>query len=325
MSPLRVAVVSRDEHVRLEAARAFDSAPPEWLVGLYKDPPKDDDVVVFGSDVPSATGIVFDPEQPGGVLEAVRRAAQTNHGGGHILVVTSCNRGAGVTTLGLHMARSLAARRKVCYVDLDTEWSAAPRLGLDRNALITWGEVDDGPEAVWRCALPVEHGFRILVAPLGHGAEEGVAIVARAAARFEVLVVDAPWSPAVSELMDLASAAVLVLPPTRPAALRARTLLLGEAGEKSWAVVTNRLGRGSELRQKEIERLIERPIALALPHAPRLRDAEDEGRLLSPTLSRWGRRVDRLAGAVERAVKSPAIGSASAQETTIGSASAQER
>ena len=308
MKQLHVAVVSRDEHVRAEVARAFDSAPAEWLVGLYKEVPWDADVVVFGPDVSDAAGIIFDPRRPERVLDEVRNMAAAGHGDGRMVLVTSCNRGAGVTTLALHLARALAARRGVCYVDLDTEWSAAPRLGLDPAGLVTWGDVDDGAEAVWRCALPVEHGFRVLFAPQGRGIEQGGPVIRRALTHFEILVVDAPWSPAVPDLLDQASAVVLVLPPTRPAALRARSLLLGRLAQNDCAVVSNRLGRGSELRQGEIEELIGRPIALALPHAPGLRDVEDEGRLLSSPLSRWGRRTDRLAAALEQFSGRPAAG-----------------
>ena len=305
MSHLRVAVISRDEHVRLEAARAFDSAPADWLVGLYKEPPADADVVVFGPDVPGASGIVFDPAHPGRVVDEVRSAAENDQPSSPVVAVTSCNRGAGVTTLGLHLARALGARRNVCYVDLDTDWSAAPRLGLDPHALLTWGDLDDEPEAVRRCALPLEHSFRILFAPSGGDPDEGVAVVGRATGHFEAVVVDVPLPTATPDVLALASAGVFLLPPTRPAALRARALLCDGQWEGSWAVVTNRLGRGSELRQAEIERLIDRPVALALPHAPRLRDAEDGGRLLSSTLWRWRRRVDRLAGARERALEAP--------------------
>jgi hypothetical protein len=64
----------------------------------------------------------------------------------------------------------------------------------------------------------------------------------------------------------------------------------------NWLLVSNRCGPGGETTRAELQAIIGRRVALELPCAPSLRDAEDDGRLLTSRLSPWVRRVDRLAG-----------------------------
>src|SRR5665809_135008 len=64
------------------------------------------------------------------------------------------------------------------------------------------------------------------------------------------------------------------------------------------AVVINRLGRGGETTRAQLADLVGRPISLELPCSPALRDAEDDGRLVSLKWTRYGRAITRLADAL---------------------------
>jgi hypothetical protein len=91
--------------------------------------------------------------------------------------------------------------------------------------------------------------------------------------------------------------AVLVVQPSVVGAKRARALL-EEHPKISWAVILNRLGPGGETTRSAFERLLRHPVAIELACAPSLRDAEDDGRLLTSPLSPWRRSVHRLARAL---------------------------
>ena len=305
---VRIAVVAREPGMRMAAAKAFDGAPPQWSVDLYTDPPPECDVVLMCpdvSDVRSPGAILFDPQDPtGAVAEIARRTSLRRL---PLVSLIGPGRGCGVTSLALHLCRALTAFGSVCFVDLDERWGAAHRLGLEPGALKTWRDFDGSAESVRSCALPTPGGFRALFSPLsaalGPAENEPMqtegALLTRAHSIFEAVVADVS-SPRVFERMAAhCEVAVLVLPPARPAAVRARSLL--EAWPTlTWMVVTNRMGPGGETTRSELEHILGRRISLELPCAASLRDAEDDGRLLASGLSRWIRRVDRLARALAR-------------------------
>ena len=305
---VRVAVVAREPGMRMAAAKAFDGAPPQWSVDLYSDPPSECDVVLVCPDVTDvrSPGVIsFDPEDPAAAVAEI--ATRTSPGQLPLVSVIGPGRGCGVTSLALHLCRALVAFGTVCFVDLDQRWGAAHRLGLEPGVLKTWRDFDGSAESVRTCAVPTPGGFRALFSPLSVGLDsvederrpdEGV-LLARARSLFGAVVADVS-SPSVFErTAPHCEVAVLVLPPTRPAAARARSLLEGWPS-LTWMVVSNRLGPGGETTRSELEHIVGRRISLELPCAPSLRDAEDDGRLLSSGRSRWIRRVDRLARALAR-------------------------
>lgn len=289
MTALHIAIVSRDPKIRLAAARAFDHAPPSWSVSLYTEPPPGADVVVLGPDARGA-GIPFDPLAPGRVIADIEasRAAQT----GPVVAVVGASRGAGATTLALHLACALAPLCRVGFVDL--AGGAALRLGLEPGEHLTWAGLEDDSDSTTRCALPVEGGFRALLAPPEGG--DAQLVLKRATGAFELVVVDVSPEVAPAVLSDV-DAAVLVCAPTVPGARRAMTLL-EEWGDLDWAIVTNRVGPGGETTRSQLAGILGRPIAIELPCSAALRDAEDDGRLVSLVWNRYGRAVARLARAL---------------------------
>jgi hypothetical protein len=112
-------------------------------------------------------------------------------------------------------------------------------------------------------------------------------------------VVDCPDGDALALTAEWCRGAVLVTPPTRPGALRARALVR-RWPDLRWAVITNKVGPGGETTRAEMQEVIGHRVALELPCAPALRDAEDDGRLLRTRWSRWGRGIARLARALQR-------------------------
>ena len=302
VKPLGVAVVSSDDALRDAAAAAFDSAPGAWSVTLHESRPEGADVVVVCPDVtPEPDGppcVRFRPEAPGAVLSEVARAAAS--GSSVVVPVIGAGRGTGVTSVALHLCKALAADASTvsCFVDLDVEWGAAQRLGLEATEVRTWAEAGATEEELVLSALPVAGGFRALLAPR-EARPAGVSVVARAAARWPRVVVDCPDAAAFGVAAGLCRGAVLVLPPTRPAASRARTILRQWPGLQ-WAVVTNKMGAGGETTRAELQAVMGRRVALELPCSPALRDAEDDGRLLGAPWSRWWRAIVRLARALER-------------------------
>lgn len=53
------------------------------------------------------------------------------------------------------------------------------------------------------------------------------------------------------------------------------------------------------MTRSALERILERSVALELPCAAALRDAEDDARLVTTGFSRWLRAIDRLCKALE--------------------------
>jgi hypothetical protein len=92
---------------------------------------------------------------------------------------------------------------------------------------------------------------------------------------------------------------VLVTLPTRPAIARAKEILTLEGAR--WAVVTSRVGAGGCLTRRRLEALLGHRIAIELPCSPALRDAEDDGSILTSPLSPWWWKVKRLWRALETA------------------------
>jgi MinD superfamily P-loop ATPase len=94
-----------------------------------------------------------------------------------------------------------------------------------------------------------------------------------------------------------ADIAILIIPPTMPGVVRAARLL-EDHDDVRWALITNRLGPGSDLTRARLERELGRQISLELPCSALLRDCEDEGRVLVTPFSRWSRRLWRLADGI---------------------------
>ncbi|MGH2827411.1 MAG: hypothetical protein ACRDKF_10620 [Actinomycetota bacterium] len=289
MDVLHIAVVSDDPRIRLAAARAFDGAPPEWRVTLHSQAPSSADVVVLGPDA-GGQGIPFDPGDPQRVIDEIesRQAARA----GAVIAVTAPSGGLGVTSLALHLAAALAPRCSVGYVDL--AGGAGLRMGLEPGGHRTWAEIDDDTDSVRLCALPMGGGFRALFAPDEGG--DSALVVKRARRAFDLVVVDATVEAAPEVLHD-ADAAVLVTAPTVPGAHRAAALL--EAWPNlDWAPVTVRTGPGGETTCNQLAAILQRRVALELPCCAALRDAEDDGRLVSLRWTRYGRAVVRLSKAL---------------------------
>ncbi|MFN2389885.1 MAG: hypothetical protein ABR575_09830 [Actinomycetota bacterium] len=290
---LRVAVVTSDPSIRDRVARAFDHAPGSWSVTLHDAPPGEEaaDVVVCGPDAPRPAGaLTFEPggeEDLVGAIEAWRRCREP---ASKRIAVTSPVGGAGATTVALHLAGVFSAAADTCVVDLDPRGGVLRRLGIEPYAHLAAGDLTNDLSAR-RAAIPVAPGFRVLP-----GAEQDAAVV-WASRAFERVIVDIPAPRAAAAVLAATDAGVLVMPPTVPAARRAAELLAG-APSPPWAVVLNRAGPGGETTTAAIEDLLGRGVALELPCAPALRDAEDRGALLDAPWSRWLRRVRRLAAAL---------------------------
>lgn len=254
------------------AARAFDDAPPEWDVTLYRSPPDEADVVVaVGCEVAGA--IPFDPLRTSLVTTEIEgRLAPRGH---RMVAVVGASGGCGSTSVALHLA---AEASRLCLLASPDPTGLAYRLGLDTGAV---GSV-----------VPVPGGFKAVAAE----PDQLVGTVSRLADRFDSVVADAK-DPMLSSLLHRCDAAVLVLNPTIPSARRAAELL-DAWPDCPWAVVTNRLGPGGETTAGDLQSILGCRICLELPCSRGLRDAEGESRLLSPWLP-WRRRVSRLARALE--------------------------
>ena len=285
MGALRVAIVSRDARVRERAARAFDEAPASWVVSLHDRPVDSADVIVCGPDVSCDGAIPFDWERPSSVIERVTAAASARDR--NLVVVAGAAGGVGTTTLALHLAGSLAAT-DVCYLDLDEHGGGALRLGLEDDHLV----YEEGGD-VRAAALPVAPRVRAVFAP--NGAARGAAEAA--ASSFDWVVVDAGRVQR-APVLD-GGIALLVCGPS-VACARAARRVLEASGSVDWAVISNRIGPGGETTRAELEALLGRRIVLELPCSPALRDAEDDGRLVTSVCSRYLRRVRSLARALER-------------------------
>ena len=293
-----MAVVSRDSAIRLQAARAFDSAPSGWTVELHDAPPGDADIVVAGADMDLEADVIFDPTRPDRVLDEVANAAQRRRKA-RIVLVASPGGGTGATTVALHLARKSAPSAPTCLADFDLEWGIGYRLGLPAEAL-TWAEAGDSQSSLLRAALPVPGGFRVLAGPRNASLADIGASLKLTVPHFGCIIVDIGRITVLPDFLDAADALVLVLAPTAPSARRARVVLDGPARGRV-AIVTNRIGPGGEMSKGEIEALLGRKVAIELPCERRLRDAEDDDRLLRAYWSRWEQGIRRLWKTLESA------------------------
>ena len=273
MTRLHVAIVCADESLRLEVAKAFDRAPKEWEITLHDVPPPTADVVVTtdGSD----GSVRFDPSRP---LQVIADISRSSRSAPVVVAVVGSSGGCGTTSLALHLAA--AARGSVCFVDAEPDRGASFRLGLD---LFADAALDP---------IPAVGGFGFVAAHESDLCD----LVTDLRTRFDGLVVDVS-ADRLAEMAEAVTAGVLVLTPAPPSARRAAAILERHE-EIGWAVVTNRLGPGGETRASELARVMGRRIGLQLPCSPGLRDAEDDGRLLTSPWSPWLRRVSRLAEVV---------------------------
>jgi hypothetical protein len=298
MPLLRVAVVSRDQNVRLAAARAFDAAPASWRVELHESAPVEADVVVLGSDIATGDGIRFAPARPERVVEEVERAAAAART--RSIVVAGAGGGTGVTSVALHLAAAAGRAAPTCFVDLDLAATAADRLGFSGERIQTWGDVDASRESLRRAAIPFSGGFRILLSPGSPSDVDVRDLLRRTRAEFERIVVDVVDDARLEAALDFADAAVLLMAATVPGARRAARLLERFA-DAPWLVISNRMGPGGETTRAGLQRVLGRRIAVELPCSRALRDSEDEGRLVTASWSRWKRGVDRVYRVLERA------------------------
>jgi hypothetical protein len=278
-----VAAVSRDDRVRLELARAFDAAPAEWRVTLHTDVPDEADVVVFGPDIPHDGGIGFDPENPTELIADIGSSLAADECRA-LFVITGTGGGVGVTTVALHLAMSAARDRSTCCVG---GRGTALRLDLPPD-VPRW---TDGLRAEGS-TTPVAGSFRVLLAPTDRRSAIDAALES-----FDTVIVDGTISDA--DTFERAKAVVLVFPPTVPGARSARQLV-DEHPDVRWALVANRLGPGGEMTRVALEQILERRIAVELPTCAPLRDAEDDGSLLTSNLYRWPRRLAQLWTTLER-------------------------
>jgi hypothetical protein len=289
---LDVAIVSNDPDARLAAARAFDRAPASWSVSLHHERPDSADVVVLGPDV-SGEGIRFDPDKAGGLIDEITRATARS---GRLVVVTGVGRGVGTTTVALHLAAEFANDRDACFVDLDTTFGAADRLGLPEEHP-TWRDIDDSVESLISASLPVAGGFRALLAARGDDPPEDLLL--RSAEAFDRIVVDCPPDDPLDDTLSRAACAVVVIPASGLGIRRLDQVLPHFEGLPV-ALVVNRTGPGSDVTRSNFTRLAGHRCALELPCCGRLREAEDEGRLFTSPFSRWKWSMARLARVLEQ-------------------------
>lgn len=280
MGQIRIAIVCSDAALRLEAARAFDDAPASWDVDLCDHVPSDRDVVV-GIQTAPGIDVVYDPNQPQGLIEAVSDHLGSRRG--PVLVTSACG-GSGATTVAIHLAGALASKAPTCYVDLDPGLAGGARLGLGDNA----HRFDPAEDLL---TIPHAGGFRTMLAP-----EHGKVAVEAATSAFSSCVVDAP-AECLEDLLKQSRVAIVVVPPTVPGVIRTRRFL--DRFVDNWLVVGNRVGPGGDRTQRELERELGRHFDLMLPTSALLRDSEDVGGLLTTSFSRWTRAMARLSAAVE--------------------------
>ena len=273
-----IAIVCSDDSLRLTAARAFDQAPALWDITLDREPSDSADVVVAVGDG-MAGDVQMDLTDPQRVVEDVRIALASRTC--RVALVVGASGGCGATSVALHLAAEGSGR--TCLVDLHDEPSCARRLGLDPR------DVDAAPAPV-----PVPGGFRLWWS--GDQREDGW--IDRLRRDYERVIVDAPAGLA-ADLAVHCDSVVVVMMPTIPSATGTLDLL-GRLRDSAVAVVTNRVGPGGETTRAELQRILGCRVCLQLPCSPGLRDAEDDGRLLTSTLSPWRRGVARLSAAVER-------------------------
>ncbi|MBW3594172.1 MAG: hypothetical protein KY391_01230 [Actinobacteria bacterium] len=278
----RIAAVSRDDKIRLQLARAFDTAPASWIVKLHEDVPTDADVVVCGPDRYRDGYVLFDPTDPGKLIADI--AARLATTAGRAIFVVGATGGCGASSVALHLAGISGG----CLIEASGD---DLRRRLAMPSAKSWGDVLED-EPIELSALPVAPGFRVLLAPPTATVDHVATVLERSLPVFDHAIVDVP-KDGVAALAARGAIGVLVLAPTRPSAERARAIIDTHAAIR-WAIVTNRLGPGSSLRRKDIEQLLQRKVAVELPCSAGLRDAEDDGSLLTSPLSPWLWQIKRL-------------------------------
>lgn len=286
---IRIAAVATDENLRTQIARAFDRAPANWDVSLHVDAPTEADVVVTGPDAKLDGAVRFDPADPERLIAEIHSVTEAR-ANSRCIFVASATGGCGATTLALH----LASFDRSCVLEASGS-DVRRRLGL--GSARSWSL--DPVGTFEGSALPVSPGLRVLLAPRGATLADLVPVTTAARRSFSSVYVDcrAEWLPELTERGDIG---VLVMHPSRPAAERARRVL-DECSDLRWAIVSNRVGPGSGLTRTRLEGLLERKLSIELPCSAALRDAEDDGALVTSHLSRWLWRVKRLWRALQTA------------------------
>lgn len=283
----RIALVSRDPDTRFRAARAFDEAPREWLIGLFESAPADADVVVLAPDA-EGPGLELDLNHPERTIAAIEERVG-NGVTSTFVIVRSATGGVGCTSIALHLAAFLSREEPALYVEATAACGGRYRLGLDVGGP-DWARLQPGG-SVDEVALPMAGGFRALLAP--DAASEIPADVLQVCARHtRFVILDAGDVSMPFTAPETTPLSFVVLSPTIPSARRAAELL---SAQERAVPISNRLGPGSETTDDMLQVILGRPIAVALPCSPALRDAEDRGRLLGRDASTWSRRVARLA------------------------------
>ncbi len=284
MDEPKIAVLSKDPHIRLAIARALDNAPLHWSITMNDAEAGNANVVVRGPDVPGP-GLLFEPDHPARLIADIERAL-ASHRAGPRIVVAGATGGCGVTTIALHLCAAFTMSRSVCLLE------AVPGCGVKQRLCLPDETLDRATEGTLS-DLPVADGFHVSLAPRDESQETLQASVERLVARYELVVVDGgvgetsfPLSPD--------DVRVVVIPATVPGMLRARPLL-DASPDARCATVVNRLGPGSDVTMIELQRILGHRISLELPCTPALRDAEDEGRLIARGWTRWYRSIERLA------------------------------
>lgn len=294
MSRIHVAIVSRSPDTRAAAVAAFDGAPEHWEVTVHEEIVAADHTVCGPEDAIEGA-VVFDPHRPADVLREIERRIPGT--ASRFFTVSGVGGGSGATTLALHLAAAFG--RSCAYLDLDLEWGAAARFGLDRTAIKTWADVGSSTDDVKRAALPVAPGFRALFAPRpGPDLPDPRFVLERCRAIFDPVVVDT--GSGAGRIGDDVSACIWVIPATSTGVAKARERIDSFPGQRA-ALVLSRTGAGGGITKARAADELGRPISLDLPGTPALRDAEDEQRLLVGPWTRYARRVAALARALERA------------------------
>lgn len=284
---IRIAAVSEDPEERMQLARAFDRAPSSWTISLHDDVPDDADVLVCGPGRQIAGAIEFDPDVPHQLISDIEQRMGTRSTGRRFFVVGATG-GSGATSVALH----LAAAGRGCVVE-------APGSGIRRRLGLSSARSWSLENEIELSALPIAPGFRVLLAPSSEAEAQLPKIADRAAAAFPTVLLDCPPNM-LDGLAARGDICVLVVLPTRPAAERAREILSSH-GAPRWAVVTNRVGPGSGLTRRRLEEILDRRISIELPCSAALRDAEDDGALLTSPFSPWLWKVKKLWRALETA------------------------
>lgn len=283
----KIAAVSRDQHIRIELARAFDSAPASWSVSLNESAPGDSDVIVCGADVELEGAVSFDIDRPEQVIEDIRDRLGRNEP--KVVSVIGAVGGSGATSIALH----LAATASSCAMEIGHE-AFLRRLAIRSNKSWTTGLRSGELEL---SALPVAPGFRVVASSRDEAPDRAPDAIVPLASSFGPLFVDV-HRRALEAVLALSTQVLLVVPPTRPAAEAALEIVSEHEG-RAWGIVVNRCGPGGELRRSDLEAILSRRIAIELPCCPALRDAEDGGRVLDTPLSPWTRRIRRLWRTIE--------------------------